>query len=202
MKTGSRNNILLRARHIFCLIGILFLSASLSTMYAQQTTGSIVGTVKDQSGAVVSTATVKATNLETGFSRAVPTNELGQYRIDYLPIGKYTVAADAASFKHFVQENIELNIDQTLTVEIALAIGAATETVTVTDAPPLVNTSTAELGRIVQGQEIVGLPLVNRNAYSELSLTPGVMTNSASQNTNPQGTPNFIVGVPSTAVQI
>ena len=202
MKTGSRKNILQCARQFFCVIGVLLLSASLSAIYAQQTTGSIVGTVTDQSGAVVSTATVKATNLSTGFSRSVPTNGLGEYRIDYLPIGKYTVDAEAASFKHFVQENLDLNVDQTLTVAIALAIGSATETVTVTDAPPLINTSTAELGRIVQGEEIVGLPLVNRNAYSELSLTPGVMANSASQNTNPTGTPNFIIGLPSTAVQI
>ena len=202
MKTGTQKNIVKWTRHFFSLIGILFLSASMPAIYAQQTTGSIVGTVRDQSGAAVSTATVKATNLATGFSRSVPTNGLGQYRIDYLPIGKYTVAAEAASFKGFLQENLDLNIDQTLTVDIALAVGAASETVTVTDAPPLINTSTAELGRIVQGEEIVGLPLVNRNAYTQLSLTPGVMSNSASTASNPNGTPNFIIGLPSTAVQI
>jgi hypothetical protein len=63
-------------------------------------------------------------------------------------------------------------------------------------------TSTTELGRLVEGDEIVGLPLVNRNAYAELSLTPGVMANSASPSSNPSGTPNFVVGVPSTDVQI
>jgi hypothetical protein len=139
MKTSSRKYLLQCVRHPFSLLSVLFLSANLSAVYAQQTTGSIVGTVKDQSGAVVSTAVVKATNLATGFSRTVQANGLGEYRIDYLPIGKYTVDAQAASFKHFLQENIDLNVDQTLTVEIALSIGAATETVTVTDAPPLVN---------------------------------------------------------------
>ena len=71
----------------------------------------------------------------------------------------------------------------------------ASETVTVTEAPPLVNTSTAELGRTIEQDEIVGLPLVNRNVYTELSLTPGVMANSASSITNPKGQPNFQVGL-------
>jgi hypothetical protein len=65
--------------------------ASVASIHAQQTTGSIVGTVKDPAGAVVNAAAVKATNVETGFSRSAPTNNHGEYRIDYLPVGKYTV---------------------------------------------------------------------------------------------------------------
>ncbi len=169
---------------------------------AQQTTGSIVGTVKDQTGAVVPAATVKATNVETGFSRSAPTNSYGEYRIDYLPVGKYAVELEAAGFRRFVQENIVLNVDQTQTVEITLSVGASTETVEVTSAPPQVNTSDAVLGRTVEGAEILGLPLVNRNAYSEISLTPGVMANNNSPTSNPTGSPNFTVGLPSADVQI
>ena len=202
MTTVSRKNILQCARHFFSLIGILFLSASLSAIHAQQTTGTIVGTVQDQTGAVVSTATVTATNVATGFSRAAQTNGLGEYRIDFLPVGSYTVEVVAKSFKHFTQQNIDLTVDQTLTLEVPLVAGAATETVTVTSAPPLINTSTSELGRVVTSQEIQGLPLVNRNAYAELSLTPGVMANSSSPTTNPSGTPNFTVGLPSADVQV
>src|ERR1700677_2999301 len=90
----------------------------------QQTTGSIVGTVKDQQGAVVNTATVKATNLDTGYSRSAPANGYGEYRIDYLPVGRYTVEATAPSFERFVQEHIALDVDKTLTVEIKLTVGA------------------------------------------------------------------------------
>ena len=140
--------------------------------------------------------------METGFSRSAPTNGYGQYRIDYLPVGRYTVELEASGFRRFVQQNIALNVDQTLTVDITLSVGAATETVTVTAAPPLVNTSDAVLGRTVQGAEIVGLPLVNRNAYSEISLTPGVMANNNSPTSNPTGSPNFTVGLPSADVQI
>jgi hypothetical protein len=180
----------------------ILMFAGFASIHAQQTTGSIVGTVKDQTGAVVNNATVKATNAETGFSRSAPTNSYGEYRIDYLPVGGYTVELEAAGFKRFVQQNIVLNVDQTLAVEITLTVGTTTETVTVTDAPPVINTSDAVLGRTVEGAEILGLPLVNRNAYSEISLTPGVMANNNSPTSNPTGSPNFTVGLPSANVQI
>ena len=169
---------------------------------SQQITGSIVGTVKDPQGAVVSGATVKATNTDTGLMRSAPSNAYGEFRIDYLPVGNYTVEASAANFKTFVQKNVVVAVDQVQTLEMVLQIGAQTQTVTVTEAPPLVNTSTAEIGRTVTPAEIINLPLVNRNAYSELSMTPGVMANSMSQQSNPNGTPNFVIGLPSTDVQV
>jgi hypothetical protein len=185
----------------FFAVLVLFLGTSLIAP-GQQTTGSIVGTVKDPQGALVGNANVKATNLDTGLSRSAPANGYGEFRIDYLPVGRYTVEAEAAGFERFVQKNIALNVDETLTVEIKLVVGAQSQTVTVTEAPPLVNTSDAELGRTIAPDEIVGLPLVNRNAYSELSLTPGVMANSYSPSADPSGTPNFVIGLPSADVQI
>ena len=184
------------------LVVAVLLFAGLTSLQAQQTTGSIVGTVKDQSGAVVNTATVKATNLDTAFSRSAPTNGYGQYRIDYLPVGRYTVEVKASGFERFVQENIALTVDQTQTIEITLSVGSATETVTVTEAPPLVNTSDAVLGGTLVGEEILGTPLVNRNVYSEIGLTPGVMANNNSPTSNPTGSPNFTVGLPYADVQI
>ena len=205
MKKNSRNEIVHYAKRFFAqrswVLAVLMF-ASVASIHAQQTTGSIVGTVTDQSSAVVNTATVKATNVDTGFTRSAPTNGYGQYRIDYLPIGKYTVELAAAGFRRFVQENLVLNVDQTLTVDIALSVGTATETITVSSAPPVINTSDAVLGRTVEGSEIIGLPLVNRNAYSEISLTPGVMANNNSPTSNPSGSPNFTVGLPSADVQI
>jgi hypothetical protein len=181
---------------------LVFVLAGSIIAFGQQTTGSIAGTVKDQQGAVVTTATVKATNVDTGFSRSAPANGYGEYRIDYLPVGRYTVEAKAPSFERFVQENLALDVDQTLTVDIKLVVGAQTQTVLVTEAPPLVNTSDAVLGRTIEPEEIIGLPLVNRNAYAELSLTPGIMANSAGATSSSAATPNFQVGLPSTDVQI
>ena len=102
---------------------VLIFAGSIAA-FGQQTTGTIVGTVKDPQGAVVNTATVKATNLDTGYSRSAPVNGYGEYRIDYLPVGKYNVDATAAGFERFVQKNIALDVDQELTVDITLAVGA------------------------------------------------------------------------------
>jgi hypothetical protein len=180
----------------------LFLACAFLPAAGQQTTGSIVGTVKDQQSAVVNTAIVKATSVDTGFSRSAPTNSFGEYRIDYLPVGKYTVETTAAGFKRFVQENVALDVDQELTVDVTLAVGAQTQTVTVNEAPPQVNTSDAVLGRTIEPDEIVGLPLVNRNIYTEVSLTPGVMANNNSPSSNPSGTPTFATGLYIEDVQI
>lgn len=169
---------------------------------AQQITGTIVGTVKDTQGALVAGAAIKATNVDTGYSRSAVADALGAYNIQYLPVGKYTIEVEAPGFKKFRQENLILTVDQTQTLSVTMDVGTQSETVMVTEAPPLVNTSTAELGRTIQPEEIVGLPLVNRNAYAELSLTPGVQSNSASAQGNPSGTPNFQVGLPSTQVVV
>ena len=183
---SQKSNLFFQLAGLVLLLGLAFLPAA-----AQQTTGTLVGTVKDAQGALVTTATVKATNVDTGFSRSAPANGYGEYRIDYLPVGKYTVEATAAGFERFVQKNLALNVDQTLTVEITLTVGAQSQTITVTEAPPQVNTSDAVLGRTIEPDEIIGLPLVNRNIYSELSLTPGVMANSMSPTSNPTGTPQY-----------
>ena len=127
MKTASQNHPFRHARFLLCLMSALLLSVSFAGvgMHAQQTTGSLVGTVKDQTGAVVSSATVKATDVATGFSRSVQSDGLGEYRIDFLPVGSYTVEVVAKSFKHFTQQNIDLTVDQTLTLEVPLVAGAA-----------------------------------------------------------------------------
>ena len=180
---------------------VLILCAGLNA-YAQQITGTLTGTVKDTQGAVVTSATVRATNIDTGLSRSTTTTAEGTYLIQYLPVGTYTVEVNASGFKRFLQENVVLTVDQTQALNVILTVGIQSQTVTVTEAPPLVDTNTAELGRTVQPSEIIGLPLVNRNAYAELSLTPGVQSNSASPASNPSGTPNFVIGLPSTQVVV
>src|SRR5579862_8483344 len=184
------------------IVLLIFVLAGTPTIFCQQTTGSIVGTVTDQQGAIVNIATVKATNTDTGFTRSAPTNGSGEFRIDYLPVGNYSVEATAAGFKKYVQRNVALTVDQTQTLGITLEVGAVTQEITVTAAPPLVNTSDAELGTTIEQSQVIGLPLVNRNVYAELNMVPGVMANSASQLGNPNVTPNFVIGLPSTAVQI
>jgi hypothetical protein len=200
MKTGTWARALLASAGArFMALLVLLFSGSLIA-YGQQITGSIAGTVKDEQGALIVAASIKATNVNTGFSRSAVADSEGNYRIQYLPVGTYSVEVVAPNFKKFVQQNIAITVDQTQALNFSLAIGTQTQTVTVTEAPPLVETTTAELGRSVTPEEIIGLPLVNRNAYAELSLTAGVQSNSASGQSNPSGTPNFQIGVPSTQV--
>jgi hypothetical protein len=194
---SQRPKLFLHLAGFVLLLGLAFLPAG-----AQQITGSIVGTVKDQQGSVVNTAKIKATNVDTGFTRMAPVNGYGEFRIDNLPVGKYTVQADAATFERYVQKNLALDVAQTLSLDIKLVVGAQDATVTVTEAPPQVNTADAVLGRTIEPDEVIGLPLVNRNAYTELSLTPGIMANTSSTTQNPSGTPNFQVGLPSETVQV
>lgn len=183
-------------------MALVFMIAGSMVAFGQQITGTIVGTVKDSQGAVVNAATVKATNVNTGFSRSAPTNGIGEYRIDYLPVGTYTVEATASGFERYVQKNISLDVDQELTVDITLAVGAMTQTVTVSTAPPQVNTSDPVLGVTLEPNDIISLPMVNRNIYSEVSLTPGVMANNNSSFSNPTGTPTTATGLYIEAVQI
>jgi hypothetical protein len=182
----------------FTICAFLF-AGFLLPVAAQQITGSIAGTVKDEQSALIAAAAVKATNVETGFSRSAATGGDGAYLIQYLPVGRYTVEVVAPNFKKFVQQNLVLTVDQTQMLNVTLVIGIQSQTITVSEAPPLVDTNTAELGRTVQPVEIIGLPLVNRNVYTEISLTPGVQSNSASASNN---TPNFVFGVPSTQVVV
>ena len=202
MNTGSfaRQVLASTGMRFFAMLVLIFGGTLVAS--SQQITGSINGTVKDGQGALITTATIKATNVDTGFSRVAAAGADGSYSIPYLPVGKYTVEVTAAGFEKFQQQNLLITVDQVQSLNVVLSVGGASQTITVTEAPPLVETDTAELGRTVAPVEIIGLPLVNRNAYAELSLTPGVQSNSASSQSNPSGTPNFQVGLPSTQVVV
>ncbi|MCI0622112.1 MAG: carboxypeptidase regulatory-like domain-containing protein [Acidobacteria bacterium] len=141
---------------------------------AQITSATILGTVADASGAVVPNAQVTATNVETNFSRSANTDALGQYVIKFLPIGAYRVEFSANNFKKFVQTGVVLELNRSARVDPVLEIGEFTDTVSVTADAPQVNTTDASLGRTVDNAEILNLPLVNRDVYSLLRLTPGV----------------------------
>src|SRR5215472_7875446 len=157
-----------------CLAGFIV------SLHAQITTTTLVGTVTDKTGAVLVDAQVTATNTGTNLRQSATTNAQGDYRIEFLPVGEYTIEVTAAGFKTFIRKGVRLEIDQTARVDASLAVGSTGETVEVTGAAPIVNTSSPELGRTVENEEIVDLPIVNRNLYTLLDLTPGVQRNDNS----------------------
>ncbi|MDQ3688073.1 MAG: TonB-dependent receptor [Acidobacteriota bacterium] len=162
----------------FIPLGLLFtllVLVSASDVSAQVTTGTIQGLVSDTTGAVMPNAQVSATNIETNFSRNATTDEAGQYSIQFLPPGTYTVEATAPGFKKFLQTGVVVEIYRNARLDPELEPGSVSETVTISsDTTPLVETTSVALGQTVNNQDILNLPLVDRDVYSLLELTAGV----------------------------
>ena len=171
----------MRLKLILKLMFVLLLSASI-TGHAQVNTATMLGSVTDSAGAAIPDATVTITQPDTNYSRSVKSDAQGQYRAEFLPVGVYSVKTEASGFKTTVRNAVTLTVMQEAKVDFSLQIGTNTETVTVTTDLPLLNTSNATISRTVDNKEIDNLPLVNRNVYQLLTLTPGVQS-SSTQNT-------------------
>ena len=139
---------------------------------AQTPTAGVVGRITDASGAVVPGTTVKITNLDTNIIQQGVSNEVGDFTIPYLNPGRYVLEAYAAGFRAYKQGEFSLEVEQVLRLDIVLQVGAASETVTVTDTPPVLNTETAARGEVTNKDEIAELPLDGRN-FSDLALLTG-----------------------------
>lgn len=162
-----------------CLCALIALALGLAStplLNAQVSTATILGTVTDSSGAVVPAAQVTVTNVDTNVARLGESDAQGQYIFQLLPTGVYRVEVTAESFKKFVRSGIVLDVGRNARIDPVLELGTVAETVSVTADAPLVNTNSAVVGRTVDNIEITNLPLVNRDVYSLLDLTPGVET--------------------------
>jgi hypothetical protein len=169
---------------VFCLAAVLLPNV----LSAQLTTTTINGRVTDANGGTIASAQVTVTNTDTNLSRVAQTSAEGEFSIDFLPVGNYRVEITAQSFKRFVRAGVVLEVNVPSRVDAVLQLGDINQTVTVSESVPLVNTTSPELGRTIENQEVVNLPLVNRNAYQLLQLTPGVQNSSF----NP-GQPNPVI---------
>jgi outer membrane receptor protein involved in Fe transport len=178
-----------------CLV-LLAASPLAPSAAAQITSATVVGTVVDPSGAALPGVTVTARNAETGFLRTVVTNEAGAYRVEFLPIGGYSVEAALSGFKTEVRRGIVLAVNDSVRVDLTLQLGAISETVTVERATPLVNTVTADISKTVDAAAIQSLPIVDRNVYTLLDLTPGVQSNNNGVATASATTSNLSLGFP------
>ncbi len=143
-------------------------------LFAQAVTGTILGTVQDSSGAVVATAKVTLTEVNTNVSRSVQTNASGNYTFPDLPEGSYAVTVEASGFKKEVRQDIRVEVNTSARVDVALQPGNLTQTVEVTGAPPALQTDRADTGITLSTVQTAQLPLgVNRNFQSLLNLVPG-----------------------------
>jgi Carboxypeptidase regulatory-like domain/TonB dependent receptor len=154
---------------------VLCFAAVCSSAVAQNDRASITGRVTDPSGASVSGAAVKVTNMNTGATFDATTNDDGRFVVpSVLQVGIYKVEASKSGFKTAVSDNIELRIGDVREVNLALQVGAASEQVTVTSEAPLLNTETSSNGAVIEGRQVTELPLRDRNFTNLALLTPGV----------------------------
>jgi outer membrane receptor protein involved in Fe transport len=163
------------------LLSVLFL-ASITSVFAQEGSANLRGTIADPNGAVVPAATVSIANQETGLNRrSAVTTESGDYVFASLTPGLYRITVEAANFKKSVKENVRLNVGETQEFNFSLEVGASQETVTVTTDEPLVETSTSKIGGQISQAELTELPSVNRNFIGFVGLLPGVVPNISTE---------------------
>src|SRR6266571_2478074 len=162
---------------------VLFALFGVSTLWSQTATGRIVGTVSDPSGAVIPGAMITVTNVETRITYDTMTNEQGAYQAPLLSIGMYTVTADMPGFQKAATKPEKLEINQSLRVDIKMAVGARTEEVVVEEGISRVETISPTLGMSITSNQIASMPLNGRNTLDLALLQPGVIPSTAGGNT-------------------
>src|SRR5213080_2472848 len=142
---------------------VFLLLAFVPLALAQLDTGTISGTVADQTGAAVPGASVAIKNVDTGIVRRLVTNEAGRYEAVALPIGTYEVTASLAGFQTFVRGGIGLTVGRNAVVDIALRVGDITDAITITAETSQVETTTATVTQLINERKVLDIPLNNRD---------------------------------------
>ena len=155
---------------------------SATSAWAQLSSASLNGVVRDTTGAVVPKATVTLRNGDTGVEHSTASNEVGNYVISDITPGRYTLKVSAPSFSTKQVSEFLLAVNQTATIDVSLAPGSETEVISVEATAEQLQASTAELGTVIATRQVNDLPLNGRNFTQLLSLTPGVVPISVGQN--------------------
>ncbi|HEU0140705.1 MAG TPA: TonB-dependent receptor [Bryobacteraceae bacterium] len=161
----------MRIQWLVVLLGL----ASCQALPAQETRGSIQGRVTDTSGAVIPGTVVHATNKATNVTVSTRSNAEGNYGIPYLVSGIYVLKAEVGGFKTFIRDNIEIRIDDRLNIPIQLQIGELAEVLTVTAETPLLDSTNASMGQVIDQRRIAELPIAHGNPYLLMQLSAGVV---------------------------
>jgi hypothetical protein len=156
----------------FCLILFMAVSAA-----AQSTNATLSGTVLDPTGARVVGVQVSAQNIQTGIGLTSVTNEAGVYVFPSVQPGRYRLTADAPGFRQYVLDNVVVDVSARITINISLELGSAQAAVEVTAAPDTLAASTASVGGVIAGREILDLPLPDRDSLGLVKTQAGTLGN-------------------------
>jgi len=161
-------------RNRILLVCAVLLVLAVGISWSQESRGSITGKVVDPQGAVIPGATVIVTNTETNVSSRRETNLTGYFEVSLLNPGKYSVTAEAPGFKKSVRTGLELNVAGRIDIEIQMQVGQLAEIVEVTAEAPLLNTTSASSGRVIDNREIIQLPFSDMNPFALTAIAPGM----------------------------
>jgi hypothetical protein len=181
-----------KARAALLLASLMTLSL---TIFGQTSSGEVNGSVTDQSGAAISSATVKLINQSTGIETQASLNKDGRFTFVNVKPGIYVLRVEAQGFKTAQTPAFNVAVNQTVTQNLELTVGDVSQTVEVSAVGELVERSSVELGAVISEREVQDLPLNGRNFTQLLTLTPGVTPVSTSQNRNIGGVEGN-VGIP------
>ena len=157
-----------------CWVAALVLSLGAIPSFAQLPTATILGVVKDSSGAVVPGADLTITNIDTSLTRTGRSAEDGSYRFPALPVGRYRLEVTKEGFSALSRTGITLEVAQEATIDVTLEVGSPAQTVTVAEEVPLVQTTSSTVGGMVNEQQVANLPLNGRNLIALTLMQAGV----------------------------
>jgi len=153
--------------------------------FAQEFRSTISGRVTDSAGAAVAAARVEVRNADTGEAVSVPTSEEGSYQVSFLIPGNYVVTVEKPGFKKTVRGGVHLEIAQRGVLDVELALGEVTQSVTVNANVQVLETETADRGATFESRRVLDVPLMGRNPFSEAWSSPGVIQNASTQRLRP-----------------
>ena len=184
-----------KTRVLLTVIAVLALAYPASKTFGQAVYGSIVGSVTDSSGAIVPDAKITITDVNKGVNFETKSNDSGNYEQIHLIVGTYKVRVEKEGFQAYLQDNVQVQVDAATQVNAVLQLGAVTQTVEVTAAVPLLKTERTDVATSFSTQQVVDLPIYNRNFTQFELLTPGTQRlgwqHAASE--NPQGSIQIMV---------
>src|SRR2546427_5577032 len=159
------------------IVALIALGTCLSL--AQTSTATILGSVKDTTGALIPGASITVKHTETGLTRTAISSQTGDYNVPLLQVGAYEITTAMPGFKQDVRRGINLVVGQQAVINLTLEVGAAAEQVTVTEEAPLVNTTLSSTSGLITAQQIKELPLNGRSFDQLLVLNVGVVNNTS-----------------------